>query len=206
MGEHRFAFRLLADLVRVGAAVGAVAALVGIPSFGMGARSLLVVVVLMVPRSTGGVPAPLDFAFGTTLLVALWTSTTGWYAATPVVWLVHAVATGVTAVVLYLVLVAVCVLGEPGGRSRRIGVVRRTVLIGLVVGGAWEAYRWFESIALPVLGTHVGAGVAVHLLVDAAGALVAGLVLAALQGQGRALVAGADPRPVGAGRPGRPIF
>ncbi len=206
MAEHRLPFRLLADLVRVVAAVGVVAALVGIPSFGMGARSLLVLLVLMVPRATGGVPAPLDLAFGTTLLVALWTSTTGWYATTPIVWLVHAVATGVTAVVLYLVLVAVRVLGEPGGRARGMWVLRQTVLIGLVVGGVWEAYRWFESIALPALGTHVGAGLALDLLVDATGAVVAGLVLAALRGQGRALVAGADPHPVGAGRPGRPIF
>jgi hypothetical protein len=184
MGEHRLTFRLLADLVRVGAAIGAVAALVGIPSFEMAGRSLLVVFVLMVPRATGGVPAPLDLAFGTTLLVALWTSTTGWYAATPMVWLVPAVATGVTAVVLHRVLVTVCVLGDPG-RSRRMSVVRRTVLIGLIVGGVWEAYRWFESIALPVLGTHVGPGVALHLLVDASGALVAGLLLAALGGPDR---------------------
>ncbi len=190
MGEHRLAFRLLADLVRAGVAVGAVAALVGIPSFGIGVRCLLVGFVLMVPRATGHVAAPLDFAFGATLLVALWTSMTGWYTITPILWLVHAAATGVTAVVLYPVLVAVGVLGAPSGRSRRIRVVRTTTVIGLVVGGAWEAYRWFESIALPVIGTHVGAGVAIHLLVDAAGALVAGLVLAALCGPRELLVAG----------------
>ena len=60
------------------------------------------------------------------------------------------------------------------------------MLIGLVVGGAWEAYRWFESIALPVVDTHTVANLAVHLLVDVAGALVAGLVVAALRGPGRA--------------------
>jgi hypothetical protein len=38
MAAHHVPFRLLGDLVRVGAAVGAVAALVGIPSIGMGAR------------------------------------------------------------------------------------------------------------------------------------------------------------------------
>ena len=206
MGEHLLPFRLLADLVRVAAAVGAVVALVGIPSFGMGARSLLVALVLMVPRATGGVATPLDFAFGATLLTALWTSMTDWYVLTPVLWLVHAVAAGVTAAILYLVLVAVCVLDEPAGRSRRTGVVRWTVLIGLFVGGAWEGFRWFESIALPDAGTHVGAGVAVHLLADATGALVAGLVLAAMRGDGRARVSRADPRHVGTGRPGRPIF
>ena len=178
MARHRLLFRLFADLARVGAAVGAVAALVGIPSFGMEARSLLVLLVLMVPRATGGVPAPLDFAFGATLLVALWTSTAAWYGTTPVGWLVHALASGVTAVVLYLVLVQVQVLGEPNEPLRRVRVVGWTVLLGVVVGGVWEAFRWFESV------TDVGASLAGHLLVDAVGALVAGLVLAARHGRG----------------------
>ena len=202
MTAHPVPFRLLADLVRVGAAVAAVAALVGIPSFGMGARFLLVLLALMVPRATGGVPAPLDLAFGSTLMVALWASTATWYGTTPIVWLVHAVATGVTAVVLNRVLVAVGMLGEPG---RRASVVGRTLLIGLVVGGVWEAYRWVESIALPVLATHGVANLALHLLVDMAGALVAGLVVAALHGSGRALVV-TDPGPVATGHRVRPIF
>lgn len=206
MADDHAPFRLLADLVRVGAAVGAVAALVGIPSYGMGARFLLVLLALMVPRATGGVPAPLDFAFGATLSVALWASTTGWYGTTtPVVWLVHAVTTGVTAVVLYLVLVVMRVPTEPDGRLARARVTARTVLIGLVVGGAWEAYRWFESIALPVVDRHTAATLAVHLVVDVAGALVAGLLLAALRRPARTVVDG-DPVPVGVGDRVRPIF
>jgi hypothetical protein len=175
MAEQRLLFRLLADLVRVAATVGALAALVGIPAFGMEVRSLLVLLVLMVPRATGGVPAPLDFAFGATLLVALWTSMAGWFETTPFGWLVHAVTSGVTAVVLYLILVRVQVLGEPGGPLRRVRMVGWTVLLGVVLGGVWEAFRWFESV------TPVAANLAGHLLVDAVGALAAGLVLVALR-------------------------
>jgi hypothetical protein len=171
MAEHRLLFRFLADLVRVVAAVGALAALVGIPEFGMEVRSLLVLLVLMVPRAMGGVPAPLDFAFGATLLAALWTSTASWFGTTPFGWLVHAVTTGVTAVVLVLVLVRVQVLGEPRGPWREVRVVGWTVLLGVVLGGVWEAFRWFESV------THVSANMAGHVLVDGVGALVAGLVL-----------------------------
>ncbi|HWM03037.1 MAG TPA: hypothetical protein VNP92_11970 [Actinophytocola sp.] len=196
MAQHRLLFRFLADLARVAAAVGALAALVGIPSFGMEARFLLVLFVLMLPRATGGVPAPLDFVFGATLLVALWTSTAAWYGATPIGWLVHALATGVTAVVLYLVLVQVQVLGEPSGSLRRVRVVGWTVLLGVVVGGVWEAFRWFESVA------HVGASLAGHLLVDAVGAMVAGLVLAALRGPRRGHVVRED-RGRGRPEPGR---
>ena len=199
MPDHRLLFRFLADLMRVGAAVGAIVALVGIPSFGMEARFLLVLLVLMVPRATGGVPAPLDFAFGATLLVAAWTSTAGWFGTIPISLLVHAVSTGVLAVVLYLVLVQVQVLPEPSEPLRRVRVVGWTVLLGLVGGGVWEAFRWFESVTLPVLGTQVGASMAVHLLVDAGGALIAGLVLGALRGPGHALVARRDRRRVGAG-------
>jgi hypothetical protein len=191
MAEHRLLFHFLADLARVAAAVGALAALVGIPEFGMEVRSLLVLLVLMVPRATGGVPAPLDFAFGATLLVALWTSTASWFGTTPFGWLVLAVTTGVTAVVLYLVLVRVQVLGEPRGPWPRLRVVGWTVLLGLVLGGVWEAFRWFESV------TYVGANMAGHVLVDGVGALVAGLVLVALRGPGGSRGA-ADRDPSGA--------
>ena len=180
MAEHHVPVRLLADLVRVGAVLGAVAALFGIPSFGAGARSLLVLLVLVVPLATGRVPAPLDLTLGVTLLAALWASTASWYDTGPVVWVAHAVTTGVTAAVMYVVL-ARDVLRATDGRSC---VVLATVLIGLVVGGGWEAYRWFESMALPV-SAQTMTNLPLHLLVDAAGALVAGLVLAAARDRSR---------------------
>jgi hypothetical protein len=200
MAQHRLLLRFLADVVRLAAAVGALTALVGIPSFGMESRFLLVLLVLMVPRATGGVPAPLDIVFGVTLLVALWTSTADWYATMPIGWLVQAVATGVTAVVLYLVLVHVRVLEVPSEPLRRVRVLRWTVLLGLVIAGAWEAFRWFESVTLPVLSAPVGSSLAVDLSVHAVGALVAGLVLASVRWPQRALV---SPEDRAAGEPER---
>lgn len=182
-------YRFLADLTRVAAAAVALVALVGIPAFGMEARSLLVLFVLLVPRATGGVPAPLDFAFGATLLVALWTSTVGWFETTPVGWLVPAVTTGVTAVVLYLILVRVKVLGEPIGAWRRMRLLAWTVLLGLVIGGVWETFRWFES------HTQLGASLAGQLLVDAVGALVAGLLLVAQRAPGGFVIRETESRP-----------
>ncbi len=185
-------FRALADMVRVGAAVSAMAALVGIPSLGLGTRFLLVLLVLMIPRATGGVSAPLDLAFTATLLAAVWMSTADWYHAIPIAWLVHAVAAGVTAVVLHLVLAQVGVLPAPGGRSRaeRAGVVARTVAIGVVVGGVWEAYRWLEPVVVVALAAHTSVDVVVHVLGDAVGALVAGVALAAVHRTGSAPAAG----------------
>jgi len=109
-------------------------------------------------------------------------STADWYQTGPVSWLVHAVAAGVTAVVLYLVMARTGVLPAPGGRSRveRAGVVARTVVIGVVVGGVWETYRWLEPVVVP-LAAHTSADLVAHMLGDMVGALVAGLALAAVR-------------------------
>jgi hypothetical protein len=178
--EHGIVVRLLADLVRVGAAVGALAALVGIPSVGLGTRFLLVLLVLLIPRAVGGIPAWLDLAFGATLLAAAWVSTAGWYGP-PVAWLVHAVAAGLTAAVLYLVLAGTGLVAGPTGRSAvsRARVAGGTALIGLVVGGVWEVYRWLEPVTRSAPATRSATDLIVYLLVDVAGALAAGLVLAA---------------------------
>ncbi len=201
------AFRALADVVRVGAAVSAMAALVGIPSVGLGTRFLLVLLVLMIPRATGGVPAPLDLAFTATLVAAVWMSTADWYHAIPIAWLVHGVAAGVTAVVLHLVLAQLGVLPAPGARSRgeRAGVVARTVAIGVVVGGMWEAYRWLEPVVMP-LAAHTSADLVVHVFGDAVGALVAGLALAAVRRPRSAPEEGAGASPISADDRLRPIL
>jgi len=200
VAEHPIAFRALSDVVRVGAAVSAVAALVGIPSVGLGTRFLLVLLVLMIPRATGGVPAPLDLAFTVTLLAAVWMSTAEWYDAGPVSWLVHVVAAGVTAVVLHLVLARTGVLPAPDGWSwaERTRVVARTVGIGVVVGGVWEAYRWLEPVVVS-LAAHTSADLVVHMLGNTVGALVAGLALAAVGRGSNAPPAGAATSPTAVG-------
>ena len=112
----------------------------------------------------------------------------------------HAVAAGITAVVLHLVLAQVGVLPAPGGRSRgeRAGEVARTVAIGVVVGGVWEAYRWLEPVVVP-LAAHTSADLVVHVLGDMVGALVAGLALAAVRRTTSAPSAGAGTRPTAPG-------
>ena len=197
--EPGIVFRLLADLVRVGAAVSALAALVGIPSLGLGARFLLVLLVLMIPRAVGGVAAPLDLAFGSALLAAAWTSTADWYAG-PIVWLVHAIATGVTAAVLYLVLARTGLLPEPASRSAmsRARVTGGTMAIGLAVVGVWESYRWLEPVTLSTRAA-LDADLVGHLLVDVVGALIAGLVLAFVWRPGDVTVTDGDPSRAAAG-------
>ena len=119
----------------------------------------------------------------------------------------HAVAAGITAVVLHLVLAQVGVLPAPGGRSRaeRAGVVARTVAIGVVVGGVWEAYRWLEPVVV-ALAAHTSADVVVHVLGDAVGALVAGLALAAVRRTRSAPAAGVVTSPTPADDRLRPIL
>ena len=162
--------------------------------------SLLVLLVLMIPRATGGVPAALDFAFTATLMAAVWMSIADWYHAVLIAWLVHVVAAGVMAVVLHLVLAQVGLLPAPCGRSwgERAGVVARTVGIGVVVGGVWEAYRWLEPVVVP-LAAHTSADLVVHVLGDMVGALVAGLALAAVRRTTSATSAGAGTRPTAPG-------
>jgi hypothetical protein len=196
------AFRALSDVMRVGAAVSAVAALVGIPSLGLGTRFLLVLLVLMIPRATGGVPAPLDLAFTATLLAAVWMSTADWYRVAPVAWIVHAVATGITAVVLHLVLARVGVLRTPTepGTTHGVRVVGWTAMIGLIIGGLWEGYRWSESVPMP-FAEHDAVDLVVHVPVGTVGALVAGLVLAAVSRTSR--TPAADPESSSAAAPDR---
>jgi hypothetical protein len=196
--EQGIAVRLLADMVRVGAAVSALAALVGIPSIGMGTRFLLVLLVLMIPRAVGGVPAPLDLAFGATLLAAAWASTAEWYG-TPTAWLVHAIATGLTAAVLYLVLAGAGLVSRPVGGSAvsAVRVAGATTAIGLAVGGVWEAYRWLEPVGLSSAATRSATDLVGHVLAGVVGALVAGLVLTAASRPGR--TADREPSRVAAG-------
>lgn len=208
MARHPIVFRFLADLVRLGAAVSVVAALVGIPYLGAGPRFLLVLLALLVPRAVGGVSARLDLAFCTTVLAAAWLSTASWFGSTPVVWLAHAATAGVTAVVLFRVLAWMD--GSSTGRGpepSRAVVVAVTAALGLGVGAVWEAYRWLEQAGGLAATSHSAAEMAVHLVVDLAGGLLAGLLLAAARHPGRKKPAAEYARrPVLAGDLHRPIL
>jgi hypothetical protein len=200
MALHRFPFRLLADLVRVGAAVGVAAALFEFPGNGAGARFLLVLLALLVPRALGGVPAPLDLAFGVTLLATAWSSTA--WAGTPVMWVLQTAATGLSAVVLWLVLARAGLVTHPAdepeharptrrpARSpsdravayrswvRRGRVAAQTAAIGLLVGLVWEGARWLEAATRPAVDAAAAGSPVAHVLIGTLGALLAGCGLA----------------------------
>jgi hypothetical protein len=205
MTAHHFPFRLLADLVRVGAAVGVAAALFQFPGNGAGARFLLVLLALLVPRALGGVPGPLDLTFGVTLLATAWASTT-WTGA-PVMWVLQTAATALSAVVLWLVLARAGLLAHPadeparpdgrlqptrllsrpspdGGSvasrswARRGRVVAQTAAIGLLVCLVWEGARWLEAATRPTVDAMAAGSPVAHVLVGTLGALLGGCWLA----------------------------
>ena len=95
----------------------------------------------------------------------------------------HALATGLTATVLYLALAGAGLLAESAGPSvvSRAGVMVETAAIGVTVGGVWEAYRWLEPITGSTLPARSATDLVAYLLVDLVGALIAGAVVAAVR-------------------------
>lgn len=204
MTAHRFPFRLLADLVRVGAAVGVAAALFEFPGNGAGARFLLVLLAMLVPRALGGVPASLDLVFGVILVATAWASTA--WAGAPVMWMLQTAATGLSAVVLWLVLARAGLVAQstdelarqhnalrpisqlPDALSdhlmvhrswaRRGRVVAQAAAIGLLVSLVWEGARWLEAATRPTFDAAVAASPVAHVLAGTLGALLGGCGLA----------------------------
>ena len=204
MTAHHVPFRLFADLVRVGAAVGVAAALFEFPGNGAGARFLLVLLALLVPRALGGVPAPLDLVFGVTLLATACASTA--WAGAPVMWLLQTAATGLSAVVLWLVLARAGLVAEspdelaqqhdalrptrqlPHSLSDRLAVhrswarrgrvVAQTAVIGLLISLVWEVARWLEAATRATVDAAVAGSPVAHVLVGTLGALLCGCGLA----------------------------
>jgi hypothetical protein len=96
---------------------------------------------------------------------------------------VHALATGLAATVLYLVLAGAALLAGSAGPPvvSRARVMVETAAIGVIVGGVWEAYRWLEPITGSTVPARSATDLVAHLLVDVVGALIAGAVLAVLR-------------------------
>ena len=194
MTSRRVPYRLLADLTRVGAAVGVAGALFEFPGQGAGGRFLVVLLALLVPKALGGVPAPLDLVFGVTLLATALAATSA--VGVLVWWPLFAVATGLTAAVFWLVLASAGVVAQPTGpatptdrrpsqgssprlRPHRGSVVAETVAIGIVVSVVWEVVRWLESVMGQATGsTATAASPVAHVLIGTVGALAAGWGLA----------------------------
>jgi hypothetical protein len=167
------------DVVRA-AAVGSLA--VGIVAFGSVAGALFFLVLggVLVPRFLR-VPAALDLCFGSSLLLAAWASQLGWYEAVP--WLdllVHTVCTGLVAVVGVIVMIRGQML-EVGAHPRRAkaGLVAVTTAIGALSAIVWEVGEWVGHTYLDE-GIDVGySDTVADLAFGLAGAMLAGLVLAA---------------------------
>ncbi|WP_421733724.1 hypothetical protein [Cellulomonas sp.] len=126
------------DVVRVLAMASVV---VGTWRAGLVACALFLLVLggTLVPRAIGA-PAGLDVAFCVTLLFAAWAAQLEWYAA--VDWLdlaVHAVATGLVAVMALLALVRWRVVSEPAEAPDRIVLVTG---LGAVAAVLWEVGEW----------------------------------------------------------------
>ncbi len=154
-----------------------------------GVKFMLVFGVLAVPRLVGGIPAPFDLAYCTTLLLATWSTTAAWYRALHGSdWPVHAVTTGAVSAMLYLLLARAELL--PGLRDQPLrghpgSVVLLTVAVGFGVGAVWELYEWFAN---NVLGGSILVGyndTIADLLMDGCGSLVAGFALVAWRARGR---------------------
>jgi hypothetical protein len=126
------------DVVRVLALVSVV---VGTWRSGLVATALFLLVLggTMLPRAIGS-PAALDVAYSSTLLFAAWAAQLDWYVA--VSWLdvlVHAVATGLIAV---LAVQALQVWGVVGRERPRAELALLVVGLGALAAVLWELGEW----------------------------------------------------------------
>jgi hypothetical protein len=168
------------DLVR---ALAAVSVVVGTWLSGPVATALFLLVLggSLVPRVIG-VPASLDVAYCGALVLAAWAAQLGWYDA--VGWLdvaVHAVATGLVALVAVLALVRWGVLPSDlvdGARHPRWGSVLLVAGTGGALAVLWEIGEWAGHTFLDP-SIHVGYQDTVgDLAAGLTGSVVAGLALA----------------------------
>ncbi|MDF9874732.1 hypothetical protein [Cellulosimicrobium cellulans] len=166
------------DVVRAAAAASLVVA-VGLDGVAV-ALFLLVLGGTMVPRALG-VTAPLDVAYGVTLLASAWAAQLEWYRAVP--WLdlpVHAACTGLVAAVAYVALLRTGLLADPGtlrpGRARA-GTLVVVSGLGAVLAVLWELGEW---AGYTYLDDRIGVGygdTVTDLAAGLLGAVVVGLLL-----------------------------
>lgn len=173
----RGAAALLADGVRVLAVVSVV---VGTWRFGLVGAALFALVLggTAVPRAVG-VPPLLDAGYSATLLFAAWAAQLGWYEA--VGWLdlaVHAVATGLVALVATLALARWGAVGPSSAPRWRVGLGALVVGLGALGSVLWEVGEWYGHAQLdPTI--HVGYDDTLgDLVAGVLGSLVAALLLA----------------------------
>ena len=152
------------DVVRV---LAAVSVLVGTWRSGAVATALFLLVLggTMVPRVIG-LPAVLDVAYCSTVLLAAWAAQLDWYVAVgPLDLVMHALATGLIAVVALRALQVWGAVGAEPSRGERAVIV---VGIGAVSAVLWELGEWAGNA---FLDRRIQVG-----YVDTVGDLAAGLL------------------------------
>jgi hypothetical protein len=193
--------RAIADLVRIGASVSAAAALFALPSATAGARFIVVLLVLMLPRMLGVAAPQAEIVCGTVLIAGTWFAImedlAPWVAA-----LDRAATTGAAAVLLHIALTRTGLV-RPAGVAPVVRTVMSIVLLGCLIGLTRLGFEWFAALALRAPSADGGqlaepALLAAHTL----GALAAGACLAWWAGSSRRVTApvilepGCEPRPV----------
>ncbi|TFC45880.1 hypothetical protein E3T26_15080 [Cryobacterium sp. TMT1-21] len=133
----------VADGLRVLALIGIVIAALGWGTIA-GLSLAVVFVGMFFPRVIGVRPS-VDIAFGTVVLIAVWSSVLQIYISTR--WWdlpVHLVTNGLSAALCYLLFVRLGVLADTGTLRRpTISAIVMTTALGLSLGVLWEVFEWF---------------------------------------------------------------
>ena len=169
---------LLADAVRVLGALSVIAALVGWSATDAGIVALTLPA-LVAPRFLGVRPG-FDIVATLTILVAAWSNVLDLYTTVPG-WdlVVHFAATGVLAILVYLLLAHLRIVDAPD-RDMRVPIVL-TPTIGLAISAVWEMIEWLGKnlVTDDIFVTYddtIG-----DMVFGGLGSLVAGCLLSALR-------------------------
>jgi hypothetical protein len=193
--------RAIADLVRIAASVSAAAALFALPSASAGARFIIVLLVLMLPRMLGVSAPQAEIVCGTVLIAGTWLAVmhdlAPWLG-----WLDRAATTGAAAVLLHVALTRTGLV-RPVGVATVVRTVTSIVLLGFLIGLTRMGFEWFAPLAMgaPSAGGEQPAPPTL-LAAHALGALAAGGCLIWWADRSRRVTTpvilerGCEPRPV----------